>query len=339
MLSSMSLWDSVAGLTVKVDGYRLQRRESATPGGWTRVTTTVAVEGDGVTGEGEDVTYKAEDHDHVPDELMLAGTWSLEDLSRHLDEQELWAGDPDDHTGQDHRRWGFESAILDLALRQNEVGLGEALGRQELPVRFVVSTRAAPERWLEVAPGLEFKLDAEKDWDRPLLGRLRELDRVRVVDLKAYYRGTVVDLAPDPELYRAVVEELPDVVIEDPWLEDGLREALAGAEDRLSFDAPVHSLSDLDDLPLEPHWLNIKPSRFGTVRELLETIEACEERGIKLYGGGQYELGPGRLQIQRLASVFYPEGPNDVAPSVYNEGEPREGLPQSPLPAPEGIGF
>ncbi|HEU5215431.1 MAG TPA: hypothetical protein VFU30_07815 [Gaiellaceae bacterium] len=335
----MSLWEAVAGLTVKVDDYALQRRESATPSGWTRVTTTVAVQGDGVTGEGEDVNYKAEDHDHVPDELMLAGTWSLDDLSHHLDELELWSGDPDDHTGQDHRRWGFESAILDLALRQNEVGLGEAVGRRELPVRFVVSTRAAPERWLEVAPGLEFKLDAEKDWDRPLLGRLRALDRVRVVDLKAYYRGTVVDLAPDPELYRAVVEELPDAVIEDPWLEDGLREALAGAEDRLSFDAPVHSLRDLDDLPLEPHWLNIKPSRFGTVRELLQTIEACEERGIRMYGGGQFELGPGRLQIQRLASVFYPEGPNDVAPSVYNEGEPREGLPQSPLPAPEGIGL
>jgi hypothetical protein len=114
---------------------------------------------------------------------------------------------------------------------------------------------------------------------------------------------------------------------------------LSGAEHRLSFDAPIHSLADLDALPLEPHWLNIKPSRFGTVRGLFETIEACEERGIKLYGGGQYELGPGRPQIQRLASVFYPEGPNDVAPSAYNEGEPRAGLPQSPLPVREDPGF
>jgi hypothetical protein len=335
----MSFWEDLAELTVKVDGYTLQRRESPTPSGWTRVTTTVVLEGEGATGEGEDVTYGADDHDHMPEDLMLAGTWSLEDLSRHLDELELWGGDPENHTGQDHRRWAFESAALDLTLRQNELGLGEALGRAERPVRFVVSTRAAPERWLEVAPELEFKLDAEKDWDRSLLRRLRELDRVRVVDLKAYYRGTSVDLAPDPELYRAVVEELPDALVEDAWLEDGLREALAGAEDRLSFDAPVHSLADLDDLPLEPRWLNIKPSRFGTVRELLETIEACEERGIELYGGGQYELGPGRLQVQRLASVFYPDGPNDVAPSVYNEGEPRDGLPQSPLPPPEGPGL
>jgi L-alanine-DL-glutamate epimerase-like enolase superfamily enzyme len=335
----MSLWESVADLEVRVDGYALKRRESQTPSGWTRVTTTVILEGDGVHGEGEDVTYGADDHDHVPSGLMLAGTWSLDDISRHLDELELWDGDPENHTGQDHRRWAFESALLDLALRQNDLGLGEALGREERPVRFVVSTRAAPDRWLAVAPELEFKLDAETDWDRLLLQRLRELDRVRVVDLKAYYRGTSVDLAPDPELYRAIVEELPDVIVEDAWLEDGLREALAGAEGRLSFDAPVHSLADLDSLALEPHWLNIKPSRFGTVRELLETIDACEERGIQLYGGGQYELGPGRPQIQRLASVFYPDGPNDVAPSAYNEGEPREGLPQSPLPPREGPGF
>jgi hypothetical protein len=327
----MSLWDSVSGLTVKLDGYTLERRESRTPSDWTRVTTTVVAEGDGATGEGEDVTYEAELHDGVPDGLMLAGTWSLEDFSHRLDEfKDLTEG---------YRRWAFESAALDLALRQNELGLGEAFGRSERPVRFAVSTRAAPERWLEVAPGLEFKLDAEKDWDRPLLQSLRELDRVRVVDLKAYYHGTVVDLSPDPELYRAIAEELPDVVIEDAWLEDGLREALAGAEDRLSFDAPIHSLSDLDDLPLEPRWLNIKPSRFGTLRGLLETIEACEERGISMYGGGQYELGPGRLHIQRLASVFYPEGPNDVAPSAYNEGEPREGLPQSPLEPRVGPGL
>jgi hypothetical protein len=327
----MALWDSVAELELKVDGYKLERRESSTPSGWTRVTTTVGLEGEGATGEGEDVTYEAEMHEEVPDELMLAGTWSLEDFSHRLDEfEELTEG---------FRRWAVESAGLDLALRQNELGLGEAFGRQELPVRFVVSTRAAPDRWLEVAPELEFKLDAEKDWDRPLLRSLRELDRVRVVDLKAYYRGTVVDLPPDPDLYRAIAEELPDAVIEDAWLENGCREALGGAEHRLSFDAPVHSLDDLDGLPLEPEWLNIKPSRFGTVRGLLETIEACEEREIKMYGGGQYELGPGRLQIQRLASVFYPEGPNDVAPSVYNEGEPREGLPQSPLPAPDGPGL
>ena len=157
----MSLWDSVADLEIRVDDYSLDRHESQTPSGWTRVTTVVSISGAGAKGSGEDVTYDAAMHDGVPDELMLAGTWSLEDFSHRLDDFEDLA--------EGYRRWAFESAALDLALQQQELGLGKALGRKERPVRFVVSTRAAPERWLAVAPELEFKLDAETDWARALL--------------------------------------------------------------------------------------------------------------------------------------------------------------------------
>jgi hypothetical protein len=190
-----------------------------------------------------------------------------------------------------------------------------------------------------VQPTLELKLDAEADWDRGWMERLAATGRVRTIDLKAYYRGTRVDLVPDPGVYRAVAELFPEATIEDPWLEDGCREALAGAEDRLSFDAPVHSLADLEALPLEPRWLNVKPSRFGTLARLLECVEACEGRGVRMYGGGQFELGRGREQIQVFASLFYPDGPNDVAPGAYNEGGPRAGLPVSPLPPPQHTGF
>ena len=328
MLASMPLWDSLAGLSVRIDDLSVQRRELPRDK-WTRVTTTVVLHGDAARGEGEDVTYEAEAHDDFPADVMLAGTWSLDDLSRRLQELQL----------SDYRRWSFESAALDLGLRQRGASLGELIGRRYRPVRFVVSTRTDIKPYLELNPALEFKLDAGTDWDRPLMRKLAAYDRVRVIDLKAYCRGTSVDLAPDPQLYRAIVEELPDAVIEDAWLEDGCREALNGAEARLSFDAPVHSLADLDALPLQPRWLNVKPSRFGTVRKLVECIEACEERGIRMYGGGQFELGPGRRQIQRLASLFYAGGPNDVAPSEYNEGGARPGLPTSPLAAPEGIGF
>ena len=335
----MPLWDALAGLPLTIDGYSLERRELETASGWTRVTTTVLLAGGEESGNGEDVTYTAPDHDHVPADLPLAGSWTLEELSQRYDELEVWHGDPANTSGRDHRRWAFESAALDLALRQAGRSLGEAVGRAAAPVRFCVSTRADVEPWLELYPTMEFKLDVEQDWDRPLMERLAALDRVRVLDLKAYYRGTSVDLAPDPEQYRAVAEIFPEVVIEDAWLEDGCREALDGAEARLSFDAPVHSLANLDALPLAPRWLNVKPSRFGTVRGLVECIDACEERGIRMYGGGQYELGPGRPQIQRLAGLFYPDGPNDVAPSVYNEGGARPGLPESPLPAADGPGL
>jgi hypothetical protein len=335
----MPLWDALAGLEVHVDDYVLQRREQAVPSGWTRVTTTVVLRGRGEQGEGEDVTYTSPDHDGFPAGEQLAGDWTLAGYARHVDGLELWSAVPAMHASRDYRRWAFDSAALDLGLRQAGRSLAELVGRPYRPVRFVASTRADVEPYLALNPELEFKLDVEEDWDRERMDRLAALDRVRVLDLKAYYRGTSVDLAPDPALYRAVVEAFPAVVIEDPWLEDGCREALAGAEDRLSFDAPVHSLADLDGLPLAPRWLNVKPSRFGTVQQLLECVDACEQRGIRMYGGGQFELGPGRRQIQRLASLFYADGPNDVAPSEYNDGGARPGLATSPLPAPDGVGF
>jgi hypothetical protein len=334
-----SLSSLVADLRVRVDDYAVERRELAVSTSFTRVTTTVLLQGGGETGEGEDVTYTSADHDDFPDGEMLAGTWTLDEYSSRLDELELFPREPEMAASRDYRRWAFESAALDLGLRQAGRSLADALGREYRPVRFVASTRAQIEPYRALYPELEFKLDVAADWDRTLMERLAAVDRVRVLDLKAYYRNTSVDLAPSPELYRLVVESFPEVVIEDAWLEDGCREALAGAEHRLSFDAPIHSWDDVGRLPLEPRFLNVKPSRFGTVRRLLDCIEECEKRDIRMYGGGQFELGPGRRQIQRLASIFYPDGPNDVAPSEYNDGPARPGLTQSPLPPPDGPGL
>ena len=333
-----SLWKALADLQVRIDDYSVQRRELDVSPEFKRVTTTVVLASDGETGQGEDVTYTAADHDHFP-RPMLAGTWTLHEYARRLDELDLFDHEPAMEASHDYRRWAFECAALDLALRQAGISFADAVGRTYSPVRFVASTRADIEPYRTLDPDLEFKLDAEESWDDELLERLAGTDRVRVVDFKAYYRGTSVDLEPDPALYRRVANSLPEAVLEDASLEGACGEALAGAHDRLSFDAPIHSWKDVTRLPVEPRWLNIKPSRFGTVHRLLECIEHCEERGIRMYGGGQFELGPGRLQIQKLASVFYPDAPNDVAPSEYNNGPARAGLPTSPLPAPEGPGF
>jgi hypothetical protein len=218
--------------------------------------------------------------------------------------------------------------------------LGEALGREYRPVRFVVSTRGDALAWLAAQPTLEFKLDPSSEWSRDFMEELAATGRVRCLDFKAYYVGTPVDQLPDPELYRACVEVFPDAVIEDAAFVDGTREVLARVEERLSFDAPIHSLADVDALPVSVRWLNIKPSRFGSLAALFECVDACAERGIRMYGGGQFELGYGRGQIQALASLFYADGPNDVAPGAYNETEPRPGLPRSPLPPPDRpVGF
>jgi hypothetical protein len=269
----------------------------------------------------------------------VAGDHTLRSASAALEGDDLFAAPPEMEASRDYRRWAFESAILDLALQQRGISLAAAVGREARPVRFVASTRADIGGWIDVDPALEFKLDPEESWDADLIARLAATGRVRVLDLKAYYHGTAVDVTPDPALYRRIAVEFPEVVIEDASLEGECREALRGAEERLSFDAPIHSLADVDALPVQVRWLNIKPSRFGTTERLLECIEACEARGVRMYGGGQFELGVGRRQIQTLASVFYPDTPNDVAPGIYNAGGPRPGLPKSPLPAFDHVGF
>jgi hypothetical protein len=75
------------------------------------------------------------------------------------------------------------------------------------------------------------------------------------------------------------------------------------------------------------------------VKRLFDFYDACEREGIALYGGGQFELGAGRAQIQLLASLFHPDAPNDVAPAGYNATEPVAGLPVSPLELTPQAGF
>ena len=110
--------------------------------------------------------------------------------------------------------------------------------------------------------------------------------------------------------------------------------------ERLTWDFPIHSVDDVEALEWPPRCLNSKPSRFGSVRRLFDFYDHCAANGVEVYGGGQFELGPGRGQIQHLASLFHSDAPNDVAPKEYNDGGPRPGLPQSPLaPASTEPGF
>jgi hypothetical protein len=334
----VALWERLSGLEFALGDAGTERRSVDVSTDFTRVTTTVILSGGGEEGRGEDVTYNEEDHEWFP-EVAARGSMTLGEYSASLDGLQLFGGEPKMEASADYRRWALESAGLDLALRQSGLSLGAALERDYGPLRFVVSTRGDAFAWLDHNPELELKLDPDNDWDRPFMQRLADTQRVRVLDLKAYYRGTVVDMVPDPELYAAVAELFPEALLEDASLDGECGEVLRGEEGRLSFDAPIHSAADVQALPIEPGWMNIKPSRFGKVERLLECIEYCEAKGIQLYGGGQFELGVGRLQIQSLASLFYPDGPNDVAPADYNTGAPRPGLPQSPLPAPTRAGL
>jgi hypothetical protein len=71
------------------------------------------------------------------------------------------------------------------------------------------------------------------------------------------------------------------------------------------WDVPIRCRHDIAALPVRPRMISMKPSRFGTVKALLDTYDYCARAGIGTYGGGQFEVGPGRPQIQLLASIFH----------------------------------
>jgi len=339
------LYDPIADLNVRVENYDLELRESETSSGFTRTTTVVSLQGDGETGRGEDVTYENEEHYALRDSsetFPVEGESAFDSFSDTLAETDLFCGDePEQSIFRNYRRWAFESAALDLALKQADTNLAERLDRAYDLVRFVVSTRLEEPpkgdrivEWLERDPELDFKLDPTSDWKAETVERLAGTDAVRVLDLKGQYHGTEVDQSADPELYELVIEGFPNAVIEDPEVNDETRQLFDGHEDRVSWDYPIRSLGTVEELPWEPDWLNIKPSRFGSVKSLFDCIEYCFENEINMYGGGQFELSVGREHLHALASLFYPKSPNDVAPRGYNAPEPTDDLPKSPLGLP-----
>jgi L-alanine-DL-glutamate epimerase-like enolase superfamily enzyme len=272
----------------------------------------------------------------------------LADLCARIDALDLFPVPPQREVSRLYRRWTFHSAVLDLALRQAGKPLHEALERTPRPVTFVVSLRLGEpptmdpvERRLSRYPGLRFKLDPTSSWTPELIAALAATGAVDSVDVKSFYKGTIVDQEADPVLYQRVVDALPDAWIEDPDVTDPRTAAVLESDhERITWDAPIHSIEDIEALPFAPRMVNIKPSRIGGLPKLCATYDYCAEHAIAAYGGGQFELGPGRGQAQYLASLFHPDTPNDLAPAAYNVDDPPPGLPNSPLePQPSAVGF
>jgi hypothetical protein len=341
----MMLYETVADLELQVESYDIERYERDTSSGFTRVTTVVSLDGDGETGRGEDVTYESEAHDALHDysgTFPVTGTVTLDGFSDAISGVDLFLSDePGQPIFRNYRRWAFESAALDLALKQAGTTLAECLDRTYDPVRFVVSTRLEDPPtgdrvlgFLDRDPDLEFKLDPTSEWSTEVIDRLAATDAVRTLDLKGQYHGTTVDQRADPALYERILEGFPEALIEDPELTDETRPLFEGEQERVTWDYPIRGVETVEELPWEPEWLNIKPSRFGSVRSLFETLEYCDERDIQAFGGGQFELDVGREHLHAIASLFYSDAPNDVAPKGYNDPDPTGDLPSSPLAPP-----
>jgi hypothetical protein len=275
-----------------------------------RTTAIVHLEGGGEDGYGEEVTFQAVDRlrDSAREPWPFSGTF--DEFSLWIASLELFERPPEYEVVRNYRRWAFEAAALDLALRQAGARFDETLGCAPEPVHFVVSP----------APGFsEFPVEA----------RLK----IDAVDLRPGLPVDVVDFKQlgDRATVEATLALYPDALLEDP--------PVVVPDARVSWDIPITSAEEIRRLSERPAAINVKPARLGSVGALFDVYELCAAEGIQMYGGGQHELGPGRAQIQLLASLFHPRGPNDVAPAGYNETIPPPGLPASPLEIAPRVGF
>jgi hypothetical protein len=345
-----SLWPRLAELPLVVESCEYDRLHAVLAHEFQRVTTHVQLVGAGADGLGEDVSVHVENgtslHETRPD-LPLAGEWTLAGFCDHLETLKLWPEPPEYDGSLRFRQWAFESAALDLALRQAGRPLHKLLGLEPQPVRFVNSLGLGKEpsiepvlRRLARSPGVRFKLDAEATWPPALVDEVAATGAVDTIDFKGQYGFEVKDPEALGALYDHVLAAFPDAYLEDPHDLSEIAGRLGDHLERVSYDAPIRRAEDIGATPLAARVVNVKPSRIGSLRQLFEVYARCAREGRPMYGGGMGELGVGRGQIELLAALFHADAPNDVAPSAYNEDEPSAGLPSSPLaPGPEATGF
>jgi L-alanine-DL-glutamate epimerase-like enolase superfamily enzyme len=347
----MSTYERVAELPVEIDSYSMEGLSIQPSPDFERLTTVIQVLSDGLAGNGEDITYEGLDAIALQDAGPvhdLSGPRTIGELCDLVGSLDLFPSAPEREVSRLYRRWAFESAALDLALKQADTTLSAFLGMELKPLTFVASMGLrGPDGGsdigtlrakLEVYPELQFKLDPALDWDDEFVADLATTGAVNTLDLKGQYKGTVVDIDTDPALYRRLADAFPDAWLEDPDINDETREILAPHMDRVTWDAPIHSVADIEALEHKPKVINIKPSRMGGLKSTFDAYDYCEREGIGAYGGGQWELGVGREQIQYLAALFHPDNPNDTAPRGYNAAIPEPGLPTSPMQVPQ-VGF
>jgi hypothetical protein len=349
-MNGESLWPRLAGLPLVIEACEYERLHAVLAYEFERITTHVRLVGAGADGLGEDVSVFREDgtalHETRPS-LPLEGEWTLAGFCDHVATLDLWPEPPEWDVALRLRNWAFESAALDLALRQAGRSLHDVLGLEPQPVRFVNSLGLGKEpsiepvrRRLARSRGVRFKLDAEATWAPALVDEVAATGAVDTIDFKGQYGFEVKDPEALGALYDHVLAAFPDAYLEDPHDLPEIAQRLGDHLERVSYDSPIRSAEDIGATPLAARVVNVKPSRIGSLRRLFEVYARCARERRPMYGGGMGELGVGRGQIELLAALFHADAPNDVAPSAYNEDDPPGGLPASPLaPRPEATGF
>ena len=291
-----SLWPRLAELPLVVESCEYDRLHAVLAHEFQRVTTHVRLVGAGAYGLGEDVSVHVEDgtslHEAQPT-LPLAGEWTLAGFCDHLATLDPWPKPPEWEAARRYRSWAFESAALDLALRQAGRALHDVLGLEPRPVRFVNSLGLGEQpsiepvrRRLARSPGVRFKLDAEVTWSPALIDEVAATGAVDTIDFKGQYGLEVKDPEALGALYDRVLAAFPDAYLEDPHDLPETARRLGDHVARVSYDAPIHDAEDIGATPLPARVVNVKPSRIGSLRALFEVYARARGSGDRCTAAG-----------------------------------------------------
>src|SRR6266576_4853879 len=117
----MGVYERIADLPVEIASYELEPLERDVSSDFTRLSTVIRLRGGGEEGVGEDVTYDALDHVALQDAGPvhdLSGASTMGELCELVEGLDLFPASPVRDVSRLYRTWAFESAALDLALRQ-----------------------------------------------------------------------------------------------------------------------------------------------------------------------------------------------------------------------------
>jgi L-alanine-DL-glutamate epimerase-like enolase superfamily enzyme len=256
----------------------------------TRPLSFVLLQGRGEKGYGEHVGFTYHEH-----EVFAAAAPSLVAGAGPVRSRVRPEASP-------FERAALEGALIDLALKQAGLTLGELCGMEEAPLRTVrsFSARADPAahlRALRAQGDGEFKIDVDPTWSEETLAALAVEPGVVILDCKE--RGTAA-------LAEALAARFPRALLEDP------PEGRSGTG--VARDKPLLRVADVEAAADRGEAVNLKAPRMGGVLAVLEGMQAARARGALFYLGGMFEVGPARHQARQLAALFCRKAPNDLAP-------------------------
>ena len=258
--------------------------------------------------------------------LPLAGAWTLDSFSRHLGGLDLFGGAepgcrPSATTaaGRSSRRPPTSRCARPAA--RSPTCSGASRGRSRSSSRCGSASRRALEpvtRRLAAYPGLRFKLDSP-DWDDGFARALAGTGAVASIDFKGAYKGTPVDVATDPALYRRFAEDVPRGVARGPRPHGPeadaalARTATGSPGTRRSTASPTSRRC-----PSCRATINVKPSRIGSWRELLRPTSGAPSADhlLRRRPVRSSASAAGRSSTSRRSSTR--DEPNDIAPSGYD---------------------